>query len=246
MTTDGCGTNEFRLISPRNILKRSMALSNLSIQGPLMLPLYSPDSLNWKLTVEPDVSDHVSLVYLGSLIKSPTVCYWRLCLSVDRNYQRLCLFEDRTRKVSILNEPMLLPIHVECLYKWRLCLKTMFVRGSNTPGPYLRGGVFGFKPPVGPIMLILTHYFNDNLRLKYPQKKPNNPPPKQKSWIRPCTYTPTRTRIHPIIFYVIIMISSGVHQNETEIKNTWINSSMSKLYRFSRVINNDLLTADIL
>jgi len=84
------------------------------------------------LTVEPDVSDLVGLVYLSSLIKSPTVCYWRLRLSEDRNYQRICLFEDRKRKVSILNEPMLLPIHVECLYKWRIYLKTMFVRGSKT------------------------------------------------------------------------------------------------------------------
>jgi len=35
-------------------------------------------------------------------------------------------------------------------------------------GPYLRGGGSGSNPSVGPIMLILTHYFNDNLRLKYP------------------------------------------------------------------------------
>jgi len=26
-------------------------------------------------------------------------------------------------------------------------------------------------------MLILTHYFNDNLRLKYPHKKTQTPPP---------------------------------------------------------------------
>jgi len=30
-----------------------------------------------------------------------------------------------------------------------------------------KGGVWVQTPPVGPIMLILTHYFNDNLRLKY-------------------------------------------------------------------------------
>jgi len=33
-------------------------------------------------------------------------------------------------------------------------------------------------PPVGPIMLILTHNFNDNLRLKYPKPPP---PPQTKN-----------------------------------------------------------------
>jgi len=50
------------------------------------------------------------------------------------------------------------------------------------PGPYLReGGWFWVQPPpVGPIMLILTLYFNDNLRLTPPQPPnnlPRNPPP---------------------------------------------------------------------
>jgi len=43
-------------------------------------------------------------------------------------------------------------------------------------GPFLRGGFSGSNLPVGPIMLILTHYFNGNLRLKYPNPPPNKPP----------------------------------------------------------------------
>jgi len=45
-------------------------------------------------------------------------------------------------------------------------IKSAYVTGA---GPYLRGGGSGSNLPVGLIMLILTHYFNENLRLKYPK-----------------------------------------------------------------------------